>query len=363
MKLNHLIKKKSLLLLPLSLLKRFDNIATNSQILYAFLGTYAFFKNKIWKNNFFLLFSFILLFNALIASFIPLEVQWIEYVQLTLLTSLSLYIVSEYSKKDFLYYAIITTCLSALVILANFTIGEVTYTGRIWQINRLPGLVGEPNFSALALTLPIIIFLDQKKWFWFFFSTTQFFFLQSRASLIFFITLIILYGTEKKGSKKIVKVVNVFFLTLLLTSPFLISHVYDSSNNKLNLIKNYSTRFYLTKYYLNLGIEHPFGVGLNNGQSYYKKFGNDFRLEVSKETGLKWIERAEQHSLLNQIISEFGIVTYLFICIYIIFFVQAHFNYLILPILVNLLFINGLNELTLYLGICYCIVCKNFKRE
>ncbi|MBT4792555.1 MAG: hypothetical protein HON90_13365 [Halobacteriovoraceae bacterium] len=360
-RLDH-IKTISLLALPLSLVKRIESHTTYFQIFYLLLGAYAFFKYSLFKKKYIQVVILIFVVNAITAYFVSGTIQFKEYIQLGSLFTLVYFIKEKYNELDFIKYAQVVTSLSILISFINFFSVNNPFKFRSFLgVDRIGGIIGEPNFSAFAMALPWIIFYNNKRFKWLFFASIPFIWVQSRAVLVF-VFVFILLELINKFKPSILKNVHLVILSLFFLSPFIITATYDLAPNETKhfLVSKITPRFYLAQFYSITGFKNPFGVGLANGRSYYVENGIEFRNKVMQEASLKQVESNEQHSLFIQVLSEFGIFLYAGLAYLILLYGrQAKYkkgmsNFI--PLLSILLFINGLNELTLFISFSYCFL-------
>lgn len=346
------------LLLSLSLIKSFERVPTYFQLIYIIIGAFVFLKNYNTLLKKTPLIYCILVINFLITFFTSPPPLVTEYIQIVSLIGVSYWITTlkDY-KKFFKNYSYSTLILSTFISAHNFFISNFHFGYRYFNFPRIGGIVGEPNFSAFALSLPLLYFLKGKKWLPICLILLNLLLLQSRSALIFLIFLIFFTFIYSLNflSKNLKCMINKYLFIFIFMSPFVISGIYNAAgdSHKKILVKKLSTRFYLNDYYLSLGLANPLGVGLQKGQKYYKEKGESFRIKTSKKLRIKWIERAEQHSLFLQVISEFGIIIYFILFLIILKYDCLHNSYTLNSILVMLVFTNGLNELTLFIGFIY----------
>lgn len=353
-------KIASLILLPISLIKRVDGHTTYLQVLYLLFGLYSFYNYKLWKNKAIYVVSAGFILNILSAYYIGHRFQIFEYGQLGLLISLVWLFKEDYTDLDFIKYAKVVTVISIALSLFYILFAKNIYGYRAYfGIPRVGGIVGEPNFSAFASLIPWIIFYKNKIRKWMLISLIPLMWTESRSIFIFFFVLFTLELASKVTPKLLVKL-KLLFLIFLLSTPAILAISYEFAPNKTKtfLVKKFSTRFYLANYYSKLGVKHPLGVGLANGHSHYVKKGEAFRKQVERDIKDRRIEKNEQHSIFVQILSEFGIIIYVILSTFILFKVFP-----MLPAIPNsllagfssLVFINGLNELSTFILIGYIL--------
>lgn len=357
------IKIASLILLPISLIKKFNGVVTYFQIFYILLGIYSFFQYKLWKNKVIQTVIGIFAINIIASFLINQSANWLEYIQLGAMICLIWLIKNTYTELDFVKYSKITISIASLICIYNFMQSDNIFAFRsFFGIPRVGGIIGEPNFSAFATFLPCLIFYEKKMFKWLLIGSFPLLTVQSRSVYIAIFILIMLEMSSYLIKTKKLRFKEIL-LYIFLFSPFLIAITYEtsSSTTKKSLVNKLSTRFYLTRYYTEQGIKHPFGVGLANGQPLYKKEGVQFREKVANEINSSNIEHAEQHSIFNQVLSEFGIIIYFFIFIGLVRYRNQIFQYINnshISAISILVFINGINELTTFLLIAYILKNK-----
>jgi len=223
-------------------------------------------------------------------------------------------------------------------------------------IIRTAGIIGEPNFTAFAMLLPWIIFLKNKNYSWLVICTIPLCWTLSRSILIFAVALGV-FLLLKNIFKKLSTPMLLTSFVLIYLSPIIFKMTYELSPKpiKKQLISKLSTRFYLTSFYTDVGINNLLGAGLSNGRKYFNLNGAAFKDKVRLELDTPTVEATEQHSVYSQIISEFGIVVY-----FLLLGIMLRFRNLLslespyfLALLTVPAFINSLNELTLFVAIAY----------
>lgn len=356
-----------IILLALSLIKSIDGQKTYFQIFYMILGLYSFINYELWKNKIIWIISSIFILNMGIAYLVSDNVQWLEYIQLGGLISIIWYLREKFSTSEYLLYSKFVTIISLAISTFYFFFtlniyGERSYLG----IKRVAGIIGEPNYSAFALIFPWLLFYKNKNYKWLFISTISLFWTESRSIIIVILIIFIFDLIKQYAEKALPKIKSLCFLGIVI-SPFFVAIGYElaSPSMKSKLIHSVTTRFYLTRYYVELGIKNPLGVGLSNGLYYYEKNGDIFRkqtmqiidenppIDKSKHT---YVEKNEQHSIFTQLISEFGIISFLALFIYIFKssrYRPAKWESITIACIAACMFINGFNELTTFLLIGY----------
>lgn len=342
-------------ILVLSVVKRVDLHKTFSQLIYIPLGLFFYLKNvTILKPLSFIIIVFYLI-DILLAYNDYIKVSY-EYIQLVSLIGIFCHF-RILDMKSVLNYLKAFLLLSFLFLIYYYAFSENSYGGgRLFFIPRTGGVVGEPNFSSfISLCLgACFLYLGNINYSLLSFFTLVFY--QSRASLVSLIVFVLVFLFYKLFRRKL-KYLQMLVFVLLVISPFVISSFYKASSvdTKRRLVK-VSTRFYLTNYYSSLGVKKPLGVGLGLGRMEYVKNGEHFRNDLKTSLGLSKVELNEQHSLFNQILSEFGILRYVFVWVIIFWFVffyvydEIVVNFLIV-IFTNLMFLNGINEVLLFISV------------
>lgn len=363
------VKIISLIALPLSLVKHIESHATYFQIFYILLGAYAFFKYSLFKNHFIQIISTIFIINGATSYFFFNKIYITEYIQLGSLISLIFYLRDKYQEYDFIKYSKAITIISLVTSIINYFSPDNVFKMRSFLgIDRVGGIVGEPNFSLFAMTLPWIVFYNNKKYKWLSLISIPIFMVQSRSTYVFLIVFALL-ELISYAKPKLLKASQLLFLSLLFLSPIIITLTYNSVSNKTKnfLVSKVSPRFYLTPYYLNIGVNKPLGVGLTLGRRHFIDYGEQYREKVKIEANINSVELGEQHSIYNQILSEFGIIIYISIYLFLAFFLykgktNIRTNSFIATVSL-LLFINGLNELNLFVTLAYCFTIVGEKKK
>lgn len=345
-------------LFTLSVIKRLWLKQTYSQSIYALVALFYFFSHKLFINKVYIGICLVLVAN-MIVGYVKFEsFHYLEYLQLLSLIAISFGVFYTYNKRTYFVYARTMTTISSFITALYILIPEEHYSGRSYLgIDRIPGLIGEPNYSAIALTLPFIILHRNRNYFWLALCFANIWIVQSRGGFIFLILYIILSSLKSNG--KMQKTLSLLLILLSLMSPFIVSTIYNSSSNsfKRTLVTKVSTRFYLTDYYTSIGINNLTGTGILNSYYDYRQQGSTYREKVLNELKLNEVEANEQHSIFNQLLSDFGIIFYSMIILAFLTYLRYLYTYKSIYILSSLIsplvFANGLTELMPYIGIAY----------
>jgi len=352
----------------LALIKWINSVQTYFPIIPAFYAIYHLIKNKISiLTNFFI--SIILIFSLVHFLQPSQDLNLIRIFQLV-----SLLIFADYSTKfidekeietGFKFISVISLIL---IILQHFADNNIYGKYRFfWVFERVPGLSGEPNYTGATLLSIVVFFVYIKNYKWAFlvfilglFSFSKGYILSS--ALIIF--LLIYQRNDFKYLKRLSKLlVLIFFLY-----PFFLHLTFSIAPKNIFLyIYNLDIRIKSHLYYYFEVVENkPFGLGLGNNNNYYKE---NYKEYISSDVALsdntlsndmkiyhKNSKTFEQHNLPLQILSELGLAFYIILLIFIIFLLLSiNQSWPILIILMPYFFLNGLNEILLYILIPYFI--------
>lgn len=219
-----------------------------------------------------------------------------------------------------------------------------------FPLYRFAGIVGEPNYTGFLLLVMAIFSLSIKKYRYLAIIFLFIFLTGSRASLLAFLILLIFFHY------KLIKIskYGVYFLLLF---PLIIYF------NKSILFENYefiqainilsSSRMGVWWNYFALMWDNPFGYGSFQTQYF---FGTDIEGSFFAK------EKMQAHNLILQLIADYGVYTYIVFITSFIFWKKNKIIFLYLfPFVVNLYFINPINELGLYLFLSFLLITNKNK--
>jgi len=235
---------------------------------------------------------------------------------------------------------------SIFVILETFTPISLYSNKTFYLFKRVSGITGEPNFSS-ALLFSVGIFLlyfKNLKW-----SVLAIILGSFGFSRGFILALLIglIFLLVKKINKNVLERLSRVVFFIFLSYPLLleISHQY-LPKKVFQKIHDLNPRLKHQLFFINAVKNNPLGIGLGNAKEYYK---NNYKIIFKKGPGEK---RNEQHNLPTQILSELGIPFYLaFIIISLFYFFRLKNSWPITLVLLPYFFLNGLNEILLYIFI------------
>ena len=219
---------------------------------------------------------------------------------------------------------------------------------------RYMGLTGEPNYSAIFSFFIFLISISIKKYKISIFSLIPILFNGSRAVYLAIFIFVTYKTLEKTLPKKSLKYIVIFNLILLPALPFITKSLYEntSTKNKNFLMHKSSHRIPYQNLYIQKFLNKPFGFG------YYRSKKQVKANEVPKYS----FKIIDQHNTYLQILTEFGIIGFLAFS----FFIYKLFSFFTISkqiILISFLnafyFVNGLNELSLYLFIGSLIILES----
>lgn len=343
-----MIKKNiNSLIVGLSVIKQIAYINTYLNLFPLMIGIIKFFSLKINRGVFFLiltfpLYGYLLIFN----SFNPLETLF-RNTQLMLLLFFLSYTINMYKfgKMTYVLKYIIILCPFAFVLELFFYYPNITYYREIFGLPfyRFAGIVGEPNFSGFLFFVLICISIYYKKKKYILLIFFFLFLVGSRASLLASIIFLIVYKFNLYNLSK-----YAFFLLFALPIILYLNSSMILNNYDIVESINYFTsgRTMIWFNYLQLILDNPYGFGAFQSQ-YLISDGSII----------------QAHNFFIQIISEYGVYSYLILFISVIFWIKNSNVYLFLfPLSINLYSINALTDVSLYLllGLVFLI---NKKRE
>lgn len=346
-----------------SLIKRVNLTKTYFPIIPAFYAVFYLIKERSISST---TLQFIFVSSlSIVASFLyDFPVNYIRYAQLV-----ALFIFAEFSLK-YISEKNLTLSLKAIVYIAIISlIIEMNFLPQIYAdrtflvFKRTAGLVGEPNFSAAVLFVIGSFFTIKRNYFWTILTLFIGMFNCSRGYYVSVTILSILVVIRTLGSKRIKYFLGYLLMTSFLTYPILLEVGHQVlPKEQFRKFYDLNSRIKHQLFFIDEFKSKPFGIGLSRSiDQYTKSHRNIFVLNPDPS-----LDRVnEQHNLMTQVISELGIIFYLFLLwqfFKIIKYKETVLNISI--IIVPYFFLNGINEVLLYLLIPRLIVSgKNNELE
>ena len=339
------------LIINLALIKRINSIQTYFPTLPAFYALYHIIKNKLSNITIFFIFLIITFSIANYSESIS-DFNLIRLIQLITLMIFADYSFKFISEKEIeLGFKCVAIISSLMILMQHF--GENIYDSRfLWIFERVPGLSGEPNYTGATLLSIIIFFLYNKNNKWAFYVFIMGLFSFSRG-YIFSSALIIFLIIFKKIKFDYLKHISKIIILVFFLYPFLLHLTFLILPDNLFLkIYEQDVRIKNHLYYYFEVIENkPFGLGVGNNHKYYK---NNYKTYVENKLDNKVVY--DQHNLPLQILSELGLAFYIIFIIFLIFMLLSiNHSWPILLILMPYSFLNGMNEILLYILVPYFI--------
>ena len=359
------------ILLSVSVLKAPLGIKLYLNIIPILIGLFFWVKNRLSIRHLNLFLPTIIMLG--IGTVVSFQIGQITSVarlgQVGCLLGFAAFMAQEFPESEFervcKYILYISLGVFSLEYIWLGPIGELKNFFGIF-IPQLSGPVGEPNYSASIIVFAGI-YLWQRRYFRHF--VLAFALVVASASRMGFLTLLAFLLIS--GIKIFLKDKNFsFFLKTLITlfflSPILIFliNLFASYELKVFLEKISSGRFFLFVPYIDMGMDHLFGVGYFNGKNMYPDYLAPIKTMVDQIRGH---QINQQHSYFIQVFSEFGIVGYFLLMWQFSIFITLKeksnrylsFLTLMASTLFMYLFLNGMNDFILYAAIGFLVKQTN----
>lgn len=239
-----------------------------------------------------------------------------------------------------------------------------------YDFYRLNGPVGEVNYSGIFLSLAGVLALFSGHKRFFLMACVCWLFTFSRTSLLILILGPAFFIFNESCKKEWIKYwFNNFILFLLFLTPvsvFSIDH-YFSIESKVWIEKISNGRLYLMIPYVNMGLDHPFGIGYFRGWDNYSVYLAPIKEFVDS---IRSSQINEQHNIFIQVFSEFGYMGYGIFIAFLVKLVrlvrirqgEGEVTLLICS-LIGYSLLNGLNEMIFYIILAYCLRTSSWKSE
>lgn len=336
------------LILALSSIKKlaYKNVYLNA--LPLFLGVVSLFKLKVNRYIFILVLIFPVYGYFLVPPALnPLE-SLFRNTQLLLMLLFSSLIIK------YMTYRMLEIVVKYILIISGifFVIEFIFYYPNPFfyreflgfPLYRFAGIVGEPNYSGFLFFILAIYSLYIKKYRYLAIIFLFIFLTGSRASLLSFLVLLfIIYFKLFKVSKYGVYFLLFFPLIIYFNKSILFEN-YELIQ-ALNVASSYRMGVWWN--YFALMWDNPFGYGAFQTQYF---FGTDIEGSFFAK------EKMQAHNLILQLIADYGVYAYIVFLSIFVFWKKHKIVFLYLfPFVVNLYFINPINELGLYLFLSFLL--------
>lgn len=325
-------------------------------------GIVEFFKNpKLCHIVLFLL--SILLLNFLLIDQLDYFTYGLRAVQLVGLFLTFNFLIINSMVIDYVKGAKFVLICSVLILIVDILLERYALSSKfIFNIQigrRYLGVSGEPNFSGFLLLVITLILFYYRSYRLVLLSIVTLFFTGSRASLLSLFLFVVLICFDRVLSQKMIKrLIVLIFLLGTLSSVFIgFSMQHLSKKNKGILKYASSERSELYKSYINLFFEAPLlGHGYTNSAAKYKKNPSKYGFH----------KPLEQHSLYLQILTDFGLILFTviyFLLLRLLIILPNKIGIFLLPALMNISFINAINEPILYIYLAFIMNCGGINQK
>lgn len=295
--------------------------------------------------------SYPLIIMCIISSILSLIYSNFEgggrVVQFALLVSFydfALKYLRKNSIEKFLYIPVI---LSPCITLYDYVFNNYTLANKylfgFHITQRYWGITFEPNFSAASLGLLFLISIYYKRY-----LLSMMFLLFSvptmSRNVVIMLAVFVVFSFLKKYFNRWMKIFSYIFIFLSLATPISFGYLDKvlKFEDKVKVSRLTSERSELYAKYNEIIKEYPFGIGLMNGKRFLSH----------KEREFSFHKHLEQHSLIIQILTEFGVLGLVCWCYFLFSTIRALSDDNIVLLISGLslfIFLNGIFEPYLYL--------------
>ena len=270
----------------------------------------------------------------------------LRYIQLLSMIVFSDYAYKFINQKELNSAMKSLTILSIIFVLHGYIFPIDEYSVRNFLIfHRVAGIAGEPNYSAAILFSISVYFIFSKERWWSILSITLGLFSFSRAyiiSIIFLVIILLIKRINHNSARHLSKLLILFIVTYPITLEMM--HQYLPVN-VFSKIYNLNPRIKHQLFFINHVKENPLGLGIKQSTDHYRK---NYNLIYKKGMNNNSID--EQHNLTVEILADLGVFGYAYFVFLIIYFVlRAEDTIYTSLLLTPYIFINGLNEILLYI--------------
>lgn len=374
--LGEILSIKIFILIPFSFVKRINKYQVFLQLLAPVLGYMLFISDKdrlkILKSEYSLL---LLLVTINLIPFLanPSLHYFFRLTQLLGIYLLGFCFISRITRENLLGFVRLVELLTIILILCQLLFGEPLWTREVFDFNiiRLGGIIGEPNYSAALMFGVMAINIYYKEYRRALLDLALLITTLSRTALVVVFLYALLCFVTVIFRKKLVGYFITFCLGLLLFYPYLLSPfnqmVDIDIRNKLNNIT--ASRLIIASSYAERARLSFFGAG-------YFQFDNRIVPEMMSKNVRQlyniWSNKEklkEQHSMIIQVFTDFGVFGHLIFSVFILLIdrkaksVSSIIQLTWFCIVMLFSFINGMNEIIIYFWASFIIYLSEINHK
>jgi len=338
-------------LTPLFNVKSVADCTTYMPVIFPLLGLLGVIKRRsiaFYTKLFMVLPLYSLLVGLIFKSSIVL-VRSCQLLGIVLFVEL---LTERINKKFIEKFVDVTLLVSLIVILFEFFFTDLLKVHYLSDFLRFRAIIGEPNYSAYFY-LCVLGVADvygikaRNRWFLAIFTILT----MSRMGALG----VVIYPLLKL-MKRFYKQVTYLSLIILISYPLVLFSVNKmiSAEQKAHFA-NAQTRYYLHNLHVRAFLKRPFGNGFFGTKRRFARYIEKNLDNIKTEFQLDEVERSEQHNASIQVLTDFGIIIYIYVAVIILFFLRKiDLEKVYIPVVLSCFcafFLNSLNEL----GFCLVV--------